>query len=119
MKVVGYKYFLGISIVSLFSVAFAEDSCCGKVASHTFFAVRPQFHVGSPEYTSSVRRLYNTIDESNKIAAAGNNQKLILFIRGNAISGAPIIIGICQLARPVNAGITTPNNMIKPCIVVI
>ena len=35
--------------------------------------------------------------ESNSKRAGGNNQKLMLFIRGNAISGAPIIKGIIQL----------------------
>lgn len=58
--------------------------------------------------------------EDNKIKKAnGSIQKLQLFIRGSAISGAPIIIGINQLARPVNAGITAPNTMIKPWTVVI
>ena len=37
----------------------------------------------------------------------GNNQKLILFKRGNAISGAPIIIGTNQFPNPpIKAGIT-------------
>jgi len=37
----------------------------------------------------------------------GNNQKLMLFIRGNAISGAPIIKGTNQLPNPpINVGIT-------------
>jgi hypothetical protein len=34
------------------------------------------------------------------------------------MSGAPIIIGICQFAKPTNAGMNAPNSMIKPCIVV-
>lgn len=37
----------------------------------------------------------------------GNNQKLILFKRGNAISGAPIIIGTNQFPNPpIKIGIT-------------
>jgi hypothetical protein len=37
----------------------------------------------------------------------GSNQKLILLSLGKAISGAPIIIGINQLANPpIKAGIT-------------
>lgn len=37
----------------------------------------------------------------------GRSQKLILFIRGNAISGAPIIKGISQFPKPPNMiGIT-------------
>ncbi len=51
--------------------------------------------------------------------AAGSSQKLKLFIRGRAMSGAPIISGIIQLARPTNAGITAPNTITRPCMVVI
>ncbi len=53
------------------------------------------------------------------VKANGRIQKLQLFIRGSAISGAPIIMGISQLAKPVKAGITAPNTMIRPCTVVI
>ncbi|MNO72368.1 hypothetical protein D3C76_633130 [compost metagenome] len=51
--------------------------------------------------------------------AAGNSQKLKLFIRGRAMSGAPIISGIIQLARPTKAGITAPKTITRPCMVVI
>ena len=34
------------------------------------------------------------------------------------MSGAPIIIGICQFAKPTNAGMIAPNTMMSPCIVV-
>ena len=57
--------------------------------------------------------------EPRSTNAKGRIQKLQLFKRGNAMSGAPIIIGICQLAIPVNAGMTTPKSIINPCIVVI
>ncbi len=53
------------------------------------------------------------------MAAGGSSQKLQLFIRANAMSGAPIIIGICQLAKPTAAGMIAPNTMISPCSVVI
>jgi hypothetical protein len=39
-------------------------------------------------------------DDKSKINAGGNNQKLILFNRGKAISGAPIIKGTNQLPNP-------------------
>ena len=39
-------------------------------------------------------------EDNNKINAGGNNQKLILFNLGKAISGAPIIIGTNQLPKP-------------------
>jgi hypothetical protein len=38
--------------------------------------------------------------KSNKSKAGGKSQKLMLFSRGNAISGAPIINGINQLPKP-------------------
>ncbi|CRM68271.1 hypothetical protein [Pseudomonas sp. 22 E 5] len=60
----------------------------------------------------------NNVETSSR-NAAGNSQKLKLFMRGKAMSGAPIISGIIQLARPTNAGITAPNTMIRPCMVVI
>ena len=56
-------------------------------------------------------------EDSIKVKAKGSIQKLKLFNRGSAMSGAPIIIGICQLARPTKAGITAPNTMIRPCMV--
>ena len=62
--------------------------------------------------------LWNKV-EINSVNAKGSSQKLQLFKRGRAISGAPIINGICQLAIPVNAGMTTPKSIIRPCIVVI
>ena len=56
------------------------------------------------------------IDAINKIKATGNNQKEILFIRGNAISGAPIMIGTNQFPNPpIIAGITMKKIMISPC----
>ena len=52
------------------------------------------------------------------MAATGSSQKLQLFMRANAMSGAPIIIGICQLAKPTKAGMMAPNTITKPCMVV-
>ena len=52
-------------------------------------------------------------------AAGGSSQKLQLFMRGNAMSGAPICIGISQFAKPTKAGMIAPNTMIRPCSVVI
>ena len=52
-----------------------------------------------------------------QISAVGNNQNERLFIRGNAISGAPIIIGTNQLPNPpITAGMTIKKIMIRPCI---
>jgi len=47
------------------------------------------------------------LDISSKVRDGGNNQKLKLFKRGNAISTAPIKIGTNQLPKPpINTGIT-------------
>lgn len=46
-------------------------------------------------------------DATKSVKLGGNNQKLILFIRGKAISGAFSIIGINQLPKPpIMIGIT-------------
>ncbi len=46
-------------------------------------------------------------DNKSKISEGGINQKLMLFIRGNAISGAPINKGTNQLPKPpIRIGIT-------------
>ena len=50
--------------------------------------------------------------------AATSSQKLKLFMRGSAMSGAPICIGIIQFASPTVAGITAPNTMMSACTVV-
>jgi len=58
-------------------------------------------------------------DSTSSIAANGSSQNDQLFRRANAMSGAPIIIGICQFAKPTNAGMIAPNTMMRPCMVVI
>jgi hypothetical protein len=57
-------------------------------------------------------------EPSSSRDAATSSQKLKLFIRANAMSLAPIIIGICQFAKPTKAGMIAPKIMISPCIVV-
>jgi hypothetical protein len=55
---------------------------------------------------------------SSSVNANGRIQKLQLFMRGSAMSGAPIMIGIIQLARPTKAGMMAPKIMISACMVV-
>ena len=46
-------------------------------------------------------------EASSRMNEGGTNQKLILFIRGNAMSGAPIISGISHFPNPpIMIGIT-------------
>ena len=57
---------------------------------------------------------------SNKNNEGIKNQNLILFNRGNAISGAPNINGTSQLPNPpINTGITIKKIIIKACAVTI
>jgi hypothetical protein len=56
----------------------------------------------------------------NKTKAGGNNQNLILFIRGNLISGAPKRRGTIQLPNPpIIIGITIKKIITKACAVTI
>ena len=49
-----------------------------------------------------------------------SSQKLMLFMRGKAMSGAPIISGTNQLPKPpIIAGMTRKKIMINPCAVMI
>lgn len=55
-----------------------------------------------------------------KISEGGSNQNLMLFIRGNAISGAPSINGTSQLPNPpIMMGITMKKIIIKAWAVTI
>jgi hypothetical protein len=64
--------------------------------------------------------LSTKLEDNNNIKDGGNNQKLMLFKRGNAISGAPIIIGTNQLPNPpIKIGITIKKIIIKACAVTI
>jgi len=57
---------------------------------------------------------------SNKISEGGRSQKLKLFIRGKAISGAPIIRGVSQFPKPpIIIGITIKKIIVKACAVTI
>ena len=53
---------------------------------------------------------------NNSTRAEASSQKLMLFMRGKAMSGAPIINGTNQLPKPpIIAGMTTKNTMMKAC----
>ena len=58
------------------------------------------------------------IEMMSSVNEAGNSQNEMLFMRGNAMSGAPIINGTIQLPKPpIMAGMTTKKIMIRPCAV--
>jgi len=59
------------------------------------------------------------LEIKRNVSDGGNNQKLKLFNRGNAMSGAPIIKGTNQFPKPpIIAGITMKKIMIKACPVI-
>jgi hypothetical protein len=59
------------------------------------------------------------VEPSSSVNAGISSQKLILFMRGNAMSGAPIMIGTNQLPNPpIMAGMTMKNTMIRPWAVI-
>ena len=58
-------------------------------------------------------------DRNSSRKAGGSSQNEMLFMRGNAMSGAPIISGTNQLPKPPNSdGMIMKNTMIRPCAVV-
>ena len=55
-----------------------------------------------------------SLPSSNRIREGGSNQNLILFIRGKAMSGLPIIRGTSQFPNPpIKMGITIKKIMMK------
>ena len=63
-------------------------------------------------------RLRRTSTISSSANEAGSSQNEMLFMRGNAMSGAPIISGTNQLPKPpIIAGMTMKKIMIRPCAV--
>jgi hypothetical protein len=56
------------------------------------------------------------LETKNKNIDGGNNQKLKLFKRGKAISGAPINKGTIQFPKPpIKIGIAAKNIITSPC----
>jgi hypothetical protein len=87
--------------------ASTEAPECAKTPLKGGYNVQPE---PTPDSTKA--------DNTNKDNAGGNNHNEILFIRGNAISGAPIIIGTNQLPKaPIITGITIKKIMISAWLV--
>jgi hypothetical protein len=85
-----------------------EGPPCAAVLDNGGYTVHP---VPAPVSTKA--------EANNKNKDGGNNQKLILFILGNAISGAPIIKGIKKFPNPpIKIGITMKKIIKKACPVI-
>jgi hypothetical protein len=86
-----------------------EAPACAIPAANGGYTVQP---VPAPASTSLLVK--------RRVRAGGSNQKLILFIRGNAMSGAPNIRGTSQLPNPpIIMGITIKKIMMKAWAVTI
>jgi len=86
-----------------------EGPECAWIDDNGGYTVHP---VPAPVSTNAEKRSINN--------DGGNNQKLILFIRGNAISGAPINNGTNQLPNPpIKIGITMKKIIKIACAVMI
>lgn len=86
-----------------------EAPACARFAASGGYTVQP---VPAPDSTPA--------EASKSSRDGGRSQKLILFMRGNAMSGAPIISGTSQLPNPpIITGITMKKIITKACAVTI
>jgi hypothetical protein len=87
--------------------ASTEAPECAKTPLNGGYNVQPE---PTPDSTNA--------DKINNDSDGGSNHSEILFILGNAISGAPIIIGTNQLPNaPIITGITIKKIIIKAWLV--
>jgi len=98
----------------------APAKCRLKIARSTAPPECPNVLVSGGYIVHPAPTPSSTTEENNSnINAGGNNQKLILFKRGNAMSGAPNIIGTIQFPKPpIKIGITMKKIMIIACAVI-
>src|SRR5690606_38593955 len=84
----------------------SDAPCCRESGG---YIVQPD--AGAPPGIRNVMR--------SSVVANGSSQNDQLFSLGSAISGAPIISGTIQFAKPANAGMIAPKIMISAWTVVI
>jgi hypothetical protein len=89
--------------------------CKEKIAKSTALPLCEMFPARGGYTVQPVPAPASTMEDlSNKIKEGGSSQNLILFIRGNAISGAEIIKGVSQFPKPpIKAGITIKKIITK------
>ena len=92
-----------------------------KIVKSTLIPECPKFLLKGGYTVHPVPAPISTILPTKSNTKAGiRNQNLILFNRGNAISGAPNIKGTSQFPNPpIRAGITKKKIIIKACAVTI
>jgi hypothetical protein len=84
-----------------------DGPACARFLDNGGYTVQP---VPAPFSTAA--------DETRRINEGGRSQNLMLFSRGNAISGAPSINGRSQFPNPpINTGITKKKIIKNACAV--
>ena len=90
-------------------IAISTDGPGCPLVDNGAYKVQPVPEPSEPGSPSTNRDVISSAKE------AGSSQNDILFMRGNAMSGAPIISGTNQLPKPpIIAGITMKKIMIRP-----
>ena len=90
----------------------------GEIHRRAGLAGGRERRIDGPAAADAVRArpaLGTNIEMSSSAKAGGSSQNEMLFMRGNAMSGAPIISGTNQLPKPpIIAGMTMKKIMIRP-----
>lgn len=99
----------------------APAKCSEKIARSTDGPACAIFEANGGYTVHPVPAPFSTAaDEINRSNEGGSNQNLMLFSRGNAISGAPSMSGNNQLPKPpIKIGITRKKIIKKACAVTI
>lgn len=94
----------------------APAKCIDKIAKSTEGPACERTPESGGYRVQPVPAASKNIELVSRYRDQGKNQKLKLFKRGKAISGAPIKIGTNQFPNPpIKIGITIKKIMIKPC----
>jgi hypothetical protein len=98
------------------SIDEAPAKCIDKIAKSTDGPAWERTPESGGYNVQPVPAASKNIELVSRYRDQGKNQKLKLFKRGKAISGAPIKIGTNQFPNPpIKIGITIKKIMIKPC----
>ena len=93
----------------------APAKCMDKIARSTEGPAWPLMLLSGGYSVQPVPAPSRNVEETSKYIDHGKSQKLRLFKRGKAMSGAPSNVGTIQLPKPpIKKGITKKKIMIKP-----
>lgn len=111
-----------ITVVMKFTAPIIDDApakCREKIARSTDGPACARFLASGGYTVHPVPAPFSTAaDDTSRISDGGSNQNLKLFIRGNAMSGAPSIRGTKKFPNPpINTGITKKKIIRNACAV--